>query len=275
MIMDFNIKLSNGQILRGMIQSPGEKQKAVIILVHGIGEHIHRYDDWAVLFNKEGIGFTGVDLPGHGRSDGTRGDIKSYTLLGEMIDILIKSCDQTFPGCPVYLYGHSLGGGIVLDYLLKRNPKLKGAIVSSPFLRLAFEPPKIKLILASVMKNILPGLIQPSGLNANHICHDITVVEKYKSDPLVHGKISVRLFNEALAAGQYSLMHAAELRTPTLLFHGSDDLLTSPDASREFASKTNMVELKIWDGGYHELHNEPFRDEVFKYIMNWINRQQP
>ena len=186
--MDFNIKLSNGQVLRGMIQSPGERQRAVIILVHGIGEHIHRYDDWAALFNKEGIGFTGVDLPGHGRSDGTRGDIKSYTLLGEMIDILIKSCDQTFPGCPVYLYGHSLGGGIVLDYLLRRNPKIKGAIVSSPYLRLAFEPPKIKLILASVMKYILPGLIQPSGLNVNHISHDKNVVEKYKSDPLVHGK---------------------------------------------------------------------------------------
>ena len=79
--MDFNIRLNNGQVLRGMIQSPGENMKAVIIFVHGIGEHIHRYDHWAALFNKEGIGFTGVDLPGHGRSEGTRGEVKSFALI--------------------------------------------------------------------------------------------------------------------------------------------------------------------------------------------------
>jgi alpha-beta hydrolase superfamily lysophospholipase len=272
MVMDFNIKLGNGQVLQGMIQSPGENLKAVILFVHGIGEHIHRYDHWAALFNKEGIGFVGVDLPGHGRSDGKRGHIKSYSLLGEMIDILLKTCNKTFPGIPIYIYGHSLGGGIVLDYLLRRNPKVKGAIVTSPYLRLAFEPPKIKLVIASVMKHILPGLIQPTGLNINHLSHDETVVEKYKNDPLVHGKISVSLFDGAMTAANYSLTHASELKVPTLLLHGSDDMLTSPEGSREFAGKTSKVELKIWDGGYHELHNETFKDEVFKYIMNWIKR---
>jgi alpha-beta hydrolase superfamily lysophospholipase len=98
------------------------------------------------------------------------------------------------------------------------------------------------------------------------------MVERYKKDPLVHSKISVSLFVEAMSAAKYSLSHASELITPTLMLHGSNDLLTSPDASREFASKTNMAELKIWDGGYHELHNEPFREEVFKYIMDWINK---
>ena len=107
---------------------------------------MHRYDHWAALFNKEGIGFVGVDLPGHGRSDGKRGHIKSYALLEEMIDILLKSCSQTFPGVPIFIYRHSLGGGIVLDYILRRNPEVKGAIVTSPYLRLAFQPPKIKLL---------------------------------------------------------------------------------------------------------------------------------
>jgi alpha-beta hydrolase superfamily lysophospholipase len=272
MNMNFNIKLSNGQVLRGMIQSPGENLRAVILFVHGIGEHIHRYDYWAGLFNKEGIGFAGVDLPGHGRSDGRRGHIKSYALLDEMIDIQLKSCKQTFPGTPVYIYGHSLGGGIVLDYLLHRNPKIKGAIVTSPWLRLAFEPSKDKLILASIMKNLLPGLIQPTGLIVNHISHDEDVIEKYKTDPLVHGYISVSLFYGAMNAAKYSLEHASELKVPTLIMHGSDDMINSPDGSREFAGKTSLVELKIWDGGYHELHNEPFKDEVFKYILNWIRK---
>jgi acylglycerol lipase len=270
--MDFNIKLSNGQVLRGVIQSPGEKTKAVIILVHGLGEHIQRYLQWADMFKKEGIGFAGVDLPGHGRSDGKRGNVKNYALLGEMIDILISSCKQTFPGIPVYIYGQSLGGGIVLDYLLHKNPRIKGAIVTSPWLRLSFKPAKIKLIMASVMKNLLPGLIQPSGLNVDHISHDKTEIEKYKSDPLVHGKISVSLFHEAMTAAAYSLAHASELKIPTLILHGSDDLICSPEGSREFAEKTSKAELKIWEGGYHELHNEPFKDDVFKYILDWINR---
>jgi alpha-beta hydrolase superfamily lysophospholipase len=270
MNMEFNIKLSNGQILKGIIQSPGENLKAVIIMIHGIGEHIHRYDHWTTLFNRETIGFTGVDLPGHGLSDGIRGDIKSYALLGEMIDILIESCKKTFPDCPVYIYGHSLGGGIVLDYILRRSPKINGAIATSPYLRLAFEPPRIKIVLASVMKHLFPGLVQSTGLNADHLSHDKAVVEKYKNDPLVHDKISVRLFSESGEAANYSLIHASELKVPTLIIHGSDDNINSVEASREFAGKTNMAELKIWEGGYHELHNEPFKDEVFKYIMNWI-----
>jgi acylglycerol lipase len=270
--MDFNIRLSNGQVLKGMIQSPGENTRAVIILVHGLGEHIQRYIHWAELFKKEGIGFLGVDLPGHGQSEGRRGNISSYGLLGEMIGILLKSCNQTFPGCPVYIYGHSLGGGIVLEYLLRNKPKIKGAIITSPWLRLSFDPPRSKVVMALIMKNLTPGLIQPSGLNVKHISHDEAVVEKYSNDPLVHGKISVSLFASAMSAAKYSLAHASELEIPTLLIHGTDDMLTSPEGSREFAGKTQMVELKIWPGGYHELHNEPFKYEVFKYIMDWIKR---
>jgi alpha-beta hydrolase superfamily lysophospholipase len=120
------------------------------------------------------------------------------------------------------------------------------------------------------MKKLIPGLIQQSGLNINHISHDKTVVEKYKADPLVHDKVSVRLFAGALTAAKNSLTHASELKIPVLILHGSDDMITSPEGSREFAGKTNMVKLKIWDGGYHELHNEPFKDEVFKYIIDWI-----
>lgn len=271
--MDFNIKLSNGQVLKGMIQSPGENTRAVIVFVHGLGEHIQRYTDWADRFSREGIAFTGVDLPGHGRSDGRRGYIKNYRVLEEMIDILIDSCRKTFPGVPVYLYGHSLGGGIVIDYILNVNPKIRGAIVTSPWLRLSFEPPRIKVLLAAVMKSLVPGLIQPSGLNVSHISHDEAVVEKYKNDPLVHGKISVCLFSGAMKAAKHSLEHAAEFQIPALLMHGGDDQITSPEGSREFASKAGKTHLKIWDGGYHELHNEPVKDEVFNYIINWINQK--
>ena len=268
--MDFSIRLKNSLLLRGFIVSPGDNTRAVIIMVHGIGEHIQRYIGWAEMFREKGIGFAGLDLPGHGQSEGRRGHIKSFEKTDEMMDILLTTCYRTFPGIPLYIYGHSLGGGIVLDYILRKNPRVKGAIVTSPWLKLSFEPSSTKLALASVMKFILPWLTQPSGLVVDHISHDKSVVEKYKSDPLVHDRISVSLFNSAMNAAKYSLDHAAELKIPTFLVHGSDDLICSPEGSREFASKTDLVTLKIWEGGYHELHNEEFRDDVFNYILQWM-----
>ncbi len=269
--MDYNIKLKSGQILRGIIASPGENLRAIIIFVHGLGEHIQRYHHWAELLTAEGIGFTGMDLPGHGRSDGVRGNIKSYAQTDEMLEILQEYVSHTFPGIPVFIYGHSLGGGIVLDYILRKKPAVKGAIVTSPTLKLSFEPDKFKIVMASVMKNILPGLIQPSGLAVNHLSHDKDVVDRYVADPLVHDKISVSLFHSTMSAGRLALEHASELSIPLLLMHGSDDLICSPEGSRIFASKAGMAELKIWDGGYHEIHNEPFKADVFAYLMKWIN----
>lgn len=270
--MDFNIKLNNGQLLKGIIRSPGENARALILFVHGLGEHLQRYNHWSDLFAGENIAFAGLDLPGHGRSEGRRGSIRSFSVLDEMIDILLKTATRTFPGVPVYLYGHSLGGGIVLDYLIRRNPKIKGAIITSPWLLLSIEPSKIKTMLASVAGRIMPGLVQQSGLNTIHLSHDESVAELYNNDPLVHNKISLRLFMAATNAARNSLRNASDLKIPTLIIHGSDDHICSPEGSKEFAMKTPMAELKIWDGGFHELHNEPFKEEVFKYIVNWMKR---
>jgi acylglycerol lipase len=270
--MEYSIKLKNGLVLRGLILSPGDKSRANIIFIHGHGEHIRRYSGWAELLNKEGIGFTGVDLPGHGRSDGPRGYIKSYALTDEMIEIIYNSAVNTFPGIPILIYGHSMGGGIVLDYLIRKKPVIKGAIITSPLLKLAFEPSKSRLVLASVMKHLLPGLIQGSGLIVDHISHDREEVEKYKADPLVHDRISLSLFHSIMSAAAFSLDHASELEVPLLLMHGSDDMICSPEGSSIIASKAPKAELKIWEGGYHELHNETFRLDVFAYLMKWINK---
>ena len=269
-MMDISIRLSNGQILRGIIRSPGDNARAVILLIHGVGDHIQRYSHWIKMFLDKGIGFLGIDLPGHGRSEGKRGSIKSYSLTREMLDIMISEYKKTFPGIPVFLYGHSLGGGIVIDYILRRSPDITGAIITSPWLKLSFEPERAKVILARVLKSIYPALVQPSGLVASHLSHDNAVVDNYISDPLVHNRISVGLFHSAVSAAVYSLKNAGNLNIPLLLLHGSDDMITSPEGSREFVSKTRLAELKIWDGGYHELHNEPFKDEVFSYIVKWI-----
>jgi alpha-beta hydrolase superfamily lysophospholipase len=271
--MDYNIKLSNGQILKGLIKSPGQNLRAVVILVHGLGEHIQRYNHWADYFIGEMVAFTGVDLPGHGRTDGKRGHVRSFSTLHEIIEVLIGECKKTFPGTPVFLYGHSLGGLIVLDYILKKNPSVKGVIVTSPAIRLGFEPDKSKVKLAGLVKYFLPSLSQPTLLPVDFLSHDREVIERYRKDPLVHGKVTVNLFHGFMNASKDTLRLASELKLPLLLIHGSDDKVCSPSGSMEFAEKAKSTELKIWDGGYHELHNEPFRKEVFDFIMNWINKK--
>lgn len=271
--MDFNIRLSNGQILNGAIKSPGEDLRAMVILVHGLGEHLRRYDLWADLFNNEKIGFAGVDLPGHGRSDGKRGHIKSSALIDEMADIILDECRKTFPGIPLFLYGHSLGGGLVLNYLITRKPKIKGAIVTSPWLKLSFEPGRFKIKLARLLGKILPAIVIPSGLVVDHLSHNSEVVEKYKADPYTHGKISLSLFSLAMNAASNALRNASDIKIPLLLMHGNDDLICSSEGSCEFASKAKTAELIIWEGGYHELHNEAFGNEVFDRILAWMNER--
>jgi alpha-beta hydrolase superfamily lysophospholipase len=272
--MDFHLEIKGGKILKGIIQSPGDNVRAAVILLHGLGEHIQRYRHVADFLNRNGIAFAGVDFPGHGRSSGRRGAIKNYESLDQAIDVLLKTISQTFPGIPVYMYGHSLGGAILLNYLIRKNPKVKGAVVTSPWLRLSFEPSGSTMALASVLRRIAPWLRLPNGLKVDHISHDKDVVELYKTDPLNHDKISVSFFYSAVLSGRYSLEHASMVKIPVLLVHGSDDHITSPDASREFASKSGKVELKIWPGGYHELHNEPFKDEVLEFILSWINKSR-
>lgn len=268
--MDFNVELKSGQLLKGIIRTPGENPAGLIVFVHGIGEHIGRYSQWVELFRKENFAFVGLDLPGHGRSEGRRGKIKNYSVLHEMIEILLRTASRTFPATPVYIYGHSLGGGIVLDHLIRYKPAVRGAIITSPWLKLAFEPAKSKISLAAFMNRIAPGLVQSSGLDTVYLSHDQTTVDAYRNDPLVHDKISIGLFIGAMKSAEYSLTHASKLKIPTLIIHGSDDMICSPEGSREFCSKTSKAELKIWPGGYHELHNESFKHEVFDYIMSWI-----
>ena len=272
--MDFYIGLRNGMKLKGVIESPGEQNRGMIILIHGLGEHVGRYQEWANLFLERRMGFVGIDLPGHGYSPGRRGFIRSHDIVNEIIEILIHTVSKTFPTVPLYLYGHSLGGTFVLNYLIKKNPKLKGAIITSPWLELSFKPPKIKIILAKMFNYVFPRLIQRSGINTGDISRDTKVVESYKNDPLGHGKISIRLFNIAMKSAKYVVEHSANLKIRTLILHGGADKITSPEASKKFAmgnSKTDFVEI---EGGYHELHNEAFiKSRVFEIIMNWIDNK--
>jgi len=271
--IEFELFTADNLKLFGYSWQPDTKApKASIVLLHGIGEHIMRYDQWAKKFVNRGYAVTGMDFRGHGRSEGKRGHIPSYESLLQDMDLLIKKSLEFFPDKPVIPYGHSLGGNIVLNHALIRE-NISRYIVTAPWLQLSFKPSSIKLALAKVMKKILPGLLQPSGLNIGHLSHNPEVVKDYENDPLVHDRISVRMFIGAYTRGEWALANAGKLDRSVLLIHGGDDKLTSVDASRRFAEKAGKnVEFKIWEGMYHELHNEKIKDEVFSYIVDWLEK---
>ena len=142
-----------------------KKTRAVIVLVHGLGEHINRYLHVAEFLTLNQFSIIGFDQRGHGKSDGVRGHSPSFEASMNDISHFLDEANSKYPGIPVFLYGHSLGGVEVLNYILKRKPRIKGAIVTSPGLGTASSVPAAKKMLAKVMDKIYPTLQVQNGLD--------------------------------------------------------------------------------------------------------------
>jgi alpha-beta hydrolase superfamily lysophospholipase len=268
---DWKWKSRDGLELSALGWAP-ETPKAVVVLVHGHGEHIDRYQHVADAFVNAGYAMQAFDLRGHGKSAGQRGHTPAYENLMDDIADFIGDAKKRYPGLPVFLYGHSMGGNQVINFALRSPQGLKGVIATGPWLRLAFDPPAAQVMVAKLLNNIAPSFSLASGLSQEALSRDPLVVSKYAADPLVHDKISVRLYTGMYANGLSALERAAELKVPMLLMHGSADKLTSAKASQEFAQKAGkLVTLRIWDGFYHEIHNEPEKVEVIQTMVDWMN----
>jgi alpha-beta hydrolase superfamily lysophospholipase len=258
----------------GKYWAPDKDIKGVVCLVHGMGEHCNRYGHVGKFLSDHGIALIGYDQRGHGKSEGKRGHTPSFDHLLQGIDNLIHKAKELFPELPLVLYGHSMGGNLVINYAIDRKPILNGVIASSPFLKLAFEPPAIKVKLGELVKNIFPAFSQSTGLDAKAISRIPEEVQKYENDPLVHDRITAMMFTSVFAAGLQALQKAEEIELPLLLFHGSGDKITSFDASKEFAAKVkNDVTFREFEGAYHETHNDLCREEVLNLIKNWVEER--
>ncbi len=248
---------------------------AVVCLVHGLGEHSGRYAHLARRLTGDGFALLSFDLRGFGRSQGRRGHTPGYDSLMDDVGRLLGEAEGRFPGRRRFLYGHSMGGNLVINYALRRRPPLAGVIASGPWFRLAFDPPASKLKVGRVMNSLWPTFTQASGLDSAALSRDPEVVKAYNSDPLVHRLISARLFTCVFEAGIWALDHAAEFGLPLLIMHGGADRITSPEASRLFAGRvTGPCQFKLWDGFYHEIHNEPEKEEVFNYLVSWLKGEK-
>ncbi len=251
---------------------PVSNPKAVICFVHGMGEHCERYHHMADFYNQNGIAMIAYDQIGHGKSEGKKGHIPSLDALLDDVTILLKKADEFYPGVKKILYGHSMGGNVCLNYVLRRKPDLAAFITSGPWVRLAFEPAKALIMLGKMMRNLYPGFSQSSNLNTKDISRDSKVVEIYENDPLVHDRITAGCGMTLMESGEWLLAQKQTVPFPTLIMHGGGDRITSADASKEVADNLQGdVTYKNWKGMYHEIHNEPEKQEVFDYAMDWLN----
>lgn len=259
----------------GQEWKPDGKVKAAIALVHGLGEHSGRYSHVAEAFTAAGFSLTAFDLRGHGKSDGVRGHAPSYEALMADISQNINLAKEHFPGLPIFLYGHSLGGNLSLYYCLTQKSQLKGAIVTSPGLGTATPVPAVKLALGKILYSLLPATQMDNGLDRSGLSRDPEVEKKYSADPLVHPKISARLAMDLFSGGKYIIDHAAEFPLPLLLMQGSADRIVNPPLTKLFANTAPLSKItyKEWEGFYHELHNEPEKAKVLKTMVDWLNQE--
>jgi acylglycerol lipase len=256
--------------------TPEGKTKAVVILVHGLGEHVKRYSHVAAAFEKHGYALMGFDLRGHGKSGGPRGHTPSVDAIFDDLDSFISQVEVRFPKVPKFLYGHSLGGLLILAYTPSRHPKVSGVIATGSAIATAIERQKVKLVLAKILGTLAPTFSMPSGLDPNTLSRDSKVVEAYKADPLVHDRITTGFGKVMLNVVALTKKLAPIFPVPVLVMHGAVDQLTFPSGSQEFAALApkDKCTLKIWDGLRHEIHNEPEQEQVFKFMINWMDQQK-
>lgn len=266
----FNLKTEDGLSLYGRLWKPGHDPTGVVCIVHGLGEHSGRYEHFSECLTGQGYAVTTVDMRGHGRSEGRRGHISSYEALMRDISLMLAETAGRFPDRPIFLFGQSMGGNLVINYALRREPGIAAVIASSPMLRAAFRPPYWKTFTGKYLRPVLPLLSLYNEIRAEDLSRDPDVVHAYKNDPLVHDRLTLR-FYEVLLAGERAIRHAAKLTVPTLIMHGDRDRVTSLEASREFsAGAGDICTLKVWEGFYHEIHNEPDKERAFAYLIEWL-----
>jgi|SRR5581483_754190 len=252
---------------------PDGPARAVVCLVHGLGEHSGRYGHVAARLTEAGYAVSSFDLRGHGASGGRRGDMRFAETFGD-IDRLLAGAAARWPGRPLFLYGHSLGGLLVIAYALARRPAVAGVVASGPALRTPLREQKVKVALVRLLAPLLPRLALPSGLDDRGISRDPAVVAAYRADPLVHGQASLGFARDAMDAADAALAGAAQFPVPLLLLHGGADSLTDPGGSRAFAAALGPAcTLTVYDGLFHEIHNEPEQSRVLDDVLAWLDRE--
>ena len=250
-----------------------KKTRAVVVLAHGMGEHTGRYMHVASKLNEHNFSVVAFDHFGHGKTSGKRGHNPSFEAVLESVAITIEKAKEFFPNSPIFLYGHSMGGNTVINYALKKTCNLQGIIATSPFLKLAFEPPKFKLAIGKLLQKIAPSITMGNEINPNDISREKIEVDAYINDPLIHSKISPNFSLTFIDSGKWAIDNASKLNVPIILLHGTGDKIIDYRGTQEFANNANRATLKLYENGYHELQNDLCKNEMLMDVVNWISSQ--
>ena len=268
-------------IIRGYSWEVDDPDK-VICIVHGIGEYGGRFDRVAERFRADNMAVFALDLRGHGESVGKKGDCAPRSKVLDDVSALIEYAQDKHPDKKLVLYGHSMGGNIVLDYRGRGmlNDVPSGYIISAPWVRLVRKVPAPLYKMIKLLSGLVPSLTIGSEVNENDLGHPESV-KPYKANPMVHNRISIQCavdgFDTGLALEDGSAVdnrRAADI--PTLIMHGSEDRICDIEGTRRIARRLedigDNIEFVEWNGLYHEIHNGSDKsngDEVIEKMVTW------
>jgi alpha-beta hydrolase superfamily lysophospholipase len=251
---------------------PETEPKAVLLIVHGLAEHSGRYTNIVNHFAPLGYAVYGMDHLGHGKSDGKRVYVKRFEDYTDTLKVYFNMVRRWQPAKPIFLFGHSLGGLISTVYLLDHQAELTGAVLSGPAVKVPNNITPVILFVGKMLSALMPKF-RLIGLEVDGISRDPAVVQAYVSDPLVFtGKTTARLAAEMLKAMQHVSAMATEIRLPILIVQGGSDKLVDPAGAQMLYDAVSSADkkIRIYDGLYHEVFNEPERDKVLRDIEIWL-----
>ena len=255
--------------------SPDGDARAALLIVHGLAEHTGRYLHVLDHFANAGFDCWAHDYRGHGQSPGPRVHVKHFDEFLTDLAAARRLVGEARPELPLFLIGHSQGGLIVLREALANPQGLDGIVVSSPFLGMHPDaaPPAALHMVANIVSTFAPKLMFSKVAEPDVLSRDPKVPEAYIADPLVSTTVSARWFTSVMRAHADTLARASSLSVPALVMQSGDDRLANPAATRSWASRApaHLVEYVEWEGLYHEMFNEPEKEEVFARVEAWLN----
>ncbi|WP_417851360.1 lysophospholipase [Thalassoglobus sp.] len=257
------------------VEHPVINSHGTVLLVHGLGEHSARYDHVVQVMNRSGLSVMRFDHRGHGLSPGRRGHIPSYETFLDDLSLVANRVIENRPNQKIVLYGHSMGGGIVANWALRRfddswSDHVIGAVLSAPWFRLTSQLTLWQKLLAFPVAGVFPKLTISTKIHVTQTCRSDDAIERFQRDSLNHRRISLRTLTECYRAGQFALANAERFPLPILAVHGSADRVTSPEATREFCSKINDARFIPLDDLIHEPHHDPKWREVVYHTTEWV-----
>lgn len=246
-----------------------------VVIVHGFGEHSGRYGGLTEHLLANGFAVTAYDQRGHGLSDGLPGHVEDFDDYEDDLDKIITLTRSRAAGRPMFIIGHSMGGLVALRYLAHKSANITGAIISAPLIAVAIPVPAHKLLIARIGARLAPRLRLSNEINPADLSRDPEVGRAYAADPHVNRKVSTKWFAEAVRAMAEVKDLASTIRTPIFVMHGTKDKLASVEATKALFERIGSrdKELAIYEGYYHELFNEPEKQELFERATLWLTQR--